>query len=451
MALTFSIPETITVHLGRPQASAANVTVPFTDYIKNVASSEIYPTWPESAIRANIYAQISIALNRIFTEYYRSRGYNFDITNSTQYDQSFVYGRDYFSNISEIVDNIFNSYVVRRGRIEPYFTEYCDGVNVTCRGLSQWGTVDLANQGYTPYEILQYYYGNDIDIVQGRVGSGVQSYPGRSLSIGATGGDVITIQSNLNRISKNYPLIPTITNPNGVYDVQTENAVKTFQRIFNLTPDGVVGMATWYQIRRVFFAIKQTNELFSEGITITDEARRFLAPLSLGASGNNVRAIQFYLRVLSYFIPQVPQIAVDGIFGPATENAVKSFQSYVGLNPDGIVGRATWNAIINQYDGIEKNLQTQYAITSLLPAPGYSLTIGSRGDDVRLLQENINTIARSNPSVPTVPVDGIYGEQTANAVRQIQRLDGLDPTGSVGPLTWNAIISRIFDISRFIG
>ena len=156
------IPNYITVHLGAPSENAPNVTVPFADYIKNVASSEIYPTWPENAIRANIYAQISYALNRIYTEYYPSRGYDFDITNSTTIDQSFVYGRDIFENISQIVDEIFNDYVIRSGSVEPYFTAYCDGREIQCNGLEQWGTVSLAEQGYTPFEILQYYYVNDI-------------------------------------------------------------------------------------------------------------------------------------------------------------------------------------------------------------------------------------------------------------------------------------------------
>ncbi|MBO7303509.1 MAG: spore cortex-lytic protein, partial [Clostridia bacterium] len=159
------IPETITVHLGAPNENAENVTLPFLEYITNVASSEIYPTWPENAIRANLYAQISFVLNRIYTEYYPSRGYDFDITNSTAYDQSFVKGRDYFENVAELAAELFNSYIVRQGSVEPLFSAYCDGREVECDGLSQWGTVSLANQGYTPYEILQYYYGNDINIV----------------------------------------------------------------------------------------------------------------------------------------------------------------------------------------------------------------------------------------------------------------------------------------------
>ncbi|MBO5670479.1 MAG: spore cortex-lytic protein, partial [Clostridia bacterium] len=159
------IPEYITVHLGQPDQPAENVRVRFQDYIKNVASSEVYPNWPESAIRANILAQISYALNRVYTEFYRSRGYDFDITNSTQYDQKFILNRDIFENISQIVDDIFNDYVVKQGTIQPYFTQYCNGTTTTCPGLSHWGTVDLAREGLVPYQILQRYYGDDINIV----------------------------------------------------------------------------------------------------------------------------------------------------------------------------------------------------------------------------------------------------------------------------------------------
>lgn len=436
-----TVPEYITVHLGRPDEPAENVTVPFNEYIKNVASSEIYPTWPESAIRANIYAQISLALNRIFTEYYPSRGYDFDITNSTQYDQAFVYGRDIFSNISEIVDEIFNNYVVKQGRVEPYYTEYCDGYRVQCKGLSQWGTVDLANKGYTPYEILQYYYGDDINISEANVGGVTESYPGTPLRLGSVGEEVRIIQMNLNRIRKNYPLIPKIASVNGIYGADTEEAVKVFQSIFDLTPDGVVGKATWYQIKRIYFAVKRLTELFSEGISVEDARRRFPYVIQKGDTGTPVETVQLYLLILSYFIPQIPPVTVDGIFGDETYNAVTAFQRYAGLTPDGIVGRNTWNAIINEFDNIAYNLQSDYGILSTIPAPGYILTTGSRGDTVRTMQEYINVIAKSNPEVPTVTVDGIYGDETANAVRVIQRLNGIEQTGEIGPVTWNAIVS----------
>ena len=236
------IPDFITVHLGRPDSSAKNVRVPFTGYIKNVASSEVYPTWPENSLRANIYAQISLALNRIYTEYYRSRGYNFDITNSTAYDQAYIDGRDIFGNISRIVDEIFNSYITKGNQIQPYFAEYCDGKNVTCKGMSQWGTVTLANQGRTPIQILRNYYGSDINLVSNVPVKNIrESYPGTLLRLGTVGEDVRTIQRQLNRIRRNYPSIPNIPQTNGVFEATTRAAVRQFQSIFNLAVDGIVG------------------------------------------------------------------------------------------------------------------------------------------------------------------------------------------------------------------
>jgi len=202
------IPDSITVHLGRPDREAQNVTVPFVDYIKNVASSEIYPTWPEAALRANILAQISFALNRVYTEWYRSRGYDFDITNSTAFDQSFVYGRDIFDNISRIVDETFDSYLRRENAVEPLFAAYCDGVEVSCSGLSQTGTVTLARQGLSPLEIIRYYYGDNIDLVTNApVGTFRPSYPGLPLRLGDTNNSVQQMQIRLNRIARNYPSI----------------------------------------------------------------------------------------------------------------------------------------------------------------------------------------------------------------------------------------------------
>ena len=296
------IPETITVHLGPPSSNAENVTIPFIDYIANVASSEIYPTWPESAIRANVYAQISFALNRIYTEYYRSRGYDFDITNSTGIDQSFVNGRDIFENIYQIVGEIFNDYISRRGNVEPLFAQYCDGIEVTCNGLSQWGSVDLANNGLTPYEILTYYYGNDIDIVKNAPVQSISiSAPERPLRLGSTGDAVRALQIRLNRISDNYPSIPKIAVPDGVFSFDTEEAVKKFQEIFSLTPDGVVGKATWYRTQFIYNAVKRLNELDSEGISLEEVTKQYDDSLKPGATGVNVANLQYLLNYLSAF------------------------------------------------------------------------------------------------------------------------------------------------------
>ena len=329
------IPERITVHLGRPDAYADNVTVPFIDYIKNVASSEIYPTWPDASLRANIYAQVTFALNRVYTEWYRSRGYNFDITNSTQYDQAFVYGREIFSNISDIVDELFNDYVRRQGSIEPLFTQFCNGTTVTCDGLSQWGTVELAQQGMTPYEILQYYYGNDIEIVvNAPVGSITPSYPGYPLGLGAGGRVVRILQLRLNRVSRNYPAIPKVS-VDGVYGEQTRDAVRTFQQIFNLNPDGIVGKATWYKLENLYVAVKNLSELQSEGYTFEDFSAQFPSALEYGFRGRAVAILQHRLNMVAAYYGTIPTVAVDGIFGEDTRRSVIAFQNRFGLNPDG--------------------------------------------------------------------------------------------------------------------
>lgn len=442
---TPTIPEFITVHLGTPSSDAENVRVTFPNYIKNVASSEIYPTWPENAIRANIYAQISYALNRVYTEYYRSRGYNFDITNSTQYDQAFVKNRDIFENISRIVDEIFNDYVVKQGQVQPYFTQYCAG---SCPGLSQWGTVPLAERGYTPYRILQNYYGNDINIVQNApIKSNVPSYPGTALRLGSVGEDVSDIQRQLNRIAVNYPSIPKIRNPNGIFEESTLAAVRKFQSIFNLAQDGIVGKETWYKIKYIYNAIKGLSELYSEGLSISDTQRQFPRVLKRGDRGVPVRTLQYYLAFLGFFNPDLPQIAVDGIFGQETYDAVLTFQKKNNLTVDGIVGRSTWNALQDAYNGVLRTLPPRYKSYAGLIYPGYFVTTGASGDVVRQLQRYLRVIGQNNSSVPVISVDGQYGSRTKAAVEAVQRLNGLEPTGQVGPITWNAIVELYQDYS----
>lgn len=433
------VPEFITVHLGKPNAAARNVRVPFAQYIKNVASSEIYPTWPENALRANIYAEITFALNRVYTEHYRLRGYDFDITNSTQFDQYYVEGRDIFENISRVVDDIFNDYVVKQGQIQPYFTQYCAG---TCEGLSQWGTVALANQGYTPYRILQYYYGNDIDIVKNApIKSNTTTYPGTPLRLGTGGEDVIEIQRELNRIAANYPSIPKISGSRGYFEQTTQNAVRQFQHIFNLESDGVVGKDTWYKIKRIYNGIKGLSELYSEGITISEAERKYERVLKKGSRGPSVKILQYYLCFLSYFNLKLPYVAVDGIFGDETRDAVLAFQSLYGLDVDGIVGRDTWDMIQNAYAGVLTSLPDEYRSYSSLLYPGYIITTGASGKVVEQLQTYLKTIAANNPSIPDVTVDGYYGEETKKAVLAVQKLEGIEQNGQVGVLTWNAIVN----------
>lgn len=351
------IPNPITVHLGAPSASAANVQVSFPDYVKNVASSEIYPTWPEASLTANIYAIITFALNRIYTEWYRSRGYNFDITNSPAYDQYFVYGRPVYESISRIVDRIFNEYVRRQGQNAPYFTSFCNGTTVSCQGMSQWGTVTLANQGLTPIQILRSYYPDDVEIAETNIITGVlSSYPGTPLRSGSTGLDVQTIQTYLNRIRRNYPAIPVITDEPGTFGDSTKNAVTSFQRIFGLSPDGIVGKSTWYKISSLYTSVTRLSDLDSEGNTLGIGTVPPSSILRQGSSGPDVITLQYLLDVISEYYPGIPAPAQDGVFGSGTQQSVIAFQRAMQLTPDGVVGPLTWRTLYEVYQGIEQNV-----------------------------------------------------------------------------------------------
>ena len=347
------VPQYITVHLGSPSSNAANVTVSFPDYVKNVASSEIYPTWDESALRANIFAIVSFALNRIYTEFYRSRGYDFDITNNTAFDQAFVNGRSFFSSVSVLVDELFNDYLRRPGFVEPLAAKFCNGTTVTCEGLSQWGSQNLAQQGYSDTQILRSYYGN-VEIVSNAPIRGiVSSYPGTPLRLGSTGPSVVVLQVSLNRIARNYPAIPKIPANDGIFGSRTEAAVRAFQEIFNLTPDGIVGPATWYRIVRIYTAVTALSELRSQGQQFYSINWSPPNVLQVGNTGEKVRLLQYMLSVLSEYIPSIPSLSVDGIYGPATRSAVLAFQRRAGLPETGTVGQTTWDMIYDQYSGIE--------------------------------------------------------------------------------------------------
>lgn len=255
------IPEYVIVHDGVPSDSTApNYWVRYRDYIKNVASCEIYSTWPESAIYANVLAIQSFTLNRVYTEWYRNQGYDFTITSSTAYDQKWVYGRNIYENIDYLVDTIFANYLSRPGVRQPIFTSYCDGNRVTCSGLSQWGSKYLGDEGYSAIEIIRYYFGNDMYINSADFISGVpSSWPGYDLGIGASGDKVRQLQNQLNRIARNYPAIPTLT-ADGIYGPATAEAVRIFQGIFNLPQTGVTDYATWYEISDIYVGVSRIAE-----------------------------------------------------------------------------------------------------------------------------------------------------------------------------------------------
>ncbi|MBQ8926775.1 MAG: peptidoglycan-binding protein [Oscillospiraceae bacterium] len=441
------IPKTITVHLGAPDESAADVTVPFPEYIKNVASSEIYPTWPENALRANIYAIVSFALNRVYTEWYRSRGYPFDITSVTQYDQKYIEGREIYDNISRLVDELFDDYIRRDGNLEPLFAAFCNGTTVTCAGLSQWGTVDLAKRGLTPYEILQNYYGEDIVIVKNApVRPNLPSYPGEPLGPGASGPAVQTAQIALGRIAWNYPALPKIGEANGQFDAATADAVRAFQRIFDLPETGIIDKATWYKIEYIYTSVKHLAELDSEGIAPGEFPTQYQGELSVGSDNEQVRGLQYFLAVVGAYYEDVLPIEITGEFDEATRDSVRSFQRIYGLPQTGTVDEETWNALYRAYAGIVESIPSEASAYVPIPYPGTVLQEGMTSDHIRILQEYLTYIHDTIPSIPAVRNTGYFGPITRSAVLAYQRYAGLNETGAVGAVTWDGIAGLYADL-----
>lgn len=349
--------------------------------------------------------------------WYRSRGYSFDITNSTAYDQAFVYGRTTYESINRIVDEIFNEYVRRQGQEAPYFTSFCNGTTTTCSGLSQWGTVTLAQRGLTPVQILRSYYPKDVEIATTNTVTGVlSSYPGTALRVGSSGLAVETIQTYLNRIRRNYPAIPQITDAAGTFGNSTRAAVAKFQSIFNLASDGIVGKATWYKISEIYTAVTRLAELNSEGTSLGIGTVPPSSVLRQGARGEDVITLQYLLNMISEFYPSVPSVTQDGIFGNGTRQAVIAFQQAKGLTPDGIVGAGTWRALYDTYRGIQNN------IPSVPPGGTDSSTVEyvvRAGDTLWLLAQRYGTTVDA-----IMRLNGLTSDELS--IGQVLRI----PTGS---------------------
>ena len=444
------IPNFVTVHLGKPGTAASNVRVAYKEYIKNVCTHEIYSTWPLAALEANILAQISLLLNRIFTEWYPSKGYAYDITNSTAYDQFYVHGGGYASNIGVIVDRIFNQYIRRQGHLEPFYAEYCDGIKADCPGMKQWGTESLARQGLNAFEILKRYYPSDIQIIQtNNISDNTSSFPGYSLAIGSTGPSVKWVQRLLNRITRDFPGIPNVGIPDGVYGQSTANSVSAFQRTFNLPVTGIVNSATWYEISRVFAAVTKLAELGSEGIFVGIGPTPPTTPIALGARGALVAQLQFLLNYISQYYPSIPPVVENAYFDQRTKDSVLAFQEYFSLVADGQVGPATWNMLYSVYKSIQKPEPPGPQPPPIQPYPGAPLRIGSTGSNVLLIQRILNHLSIYYPQIPRLAEDGIFGQGTHNAVVQFQTLFRILPIdGIVGPVTWNAIMTEFARITQ---
>lgn len=421
-AITPYIPERITVHLGAPDTGAENVTVSFSDYVKNVLSSEVYPTWEPAALRANALAVISFALNRIYTEYYRSRGYPFDITSSTAIDQKFINGRNIYENISALIDTLFTDYLRRQGVTEPLASKFCNGVTVTCAGLSQWGSQYLAQDGADSMQILRTYYGEDVELVTDAPVQDLQeSYPGTPVRRGDIGVNVSFLQVALNRISQNYPAIPKIP-VDAIFGAATEDAVRAFQSIFSLTVDGIVGRATWYALVMLYTAVLRLGELQSQGQTFYGYSWEYPEQIAPGEQGAKVTHLQYMLSVISQFNPAVQQPPVSGVFADTTEQAVMTFQRAYDLPETGTVDRQTWDRIYAQFAGIET---TVFGDTALFPFTRPPMAV-TEAD----LQEQLIAAAAAFPQLPAPQKTGRMDEATQTSLSVFQRLTGSPATGT---------------------
>ena len=436
------IPTFITVHIGAPEEAGRNINVSFIEYIKNVASGEIYPNWPIDSIKANVLAIISFALNRIYNEWYRSLGYNFDITSSSQYDQSFGVDRQFFEKISMVVDELFNDYIVKDGQVQPLFAQYCDGRITKCSGLSQWGTVGDANSGLGPINILKKYYGNNINIIyNASVEDNIMSFPGFDVELGTSGNFVKMLKIQLNRIGQNYPVIPVIKNDSVYFTVDMVDAVKKFQEVFNLKVTGVVDKSTWYKIKYIYNAVKKISDIYSEGISIDEASLVFSKKLVLGDKGNFIRALNYYLNTIAYFDDDIPYLELSGDeFTDDTLEMVIAFQNKYNISSTGEVNQETWKVLREKYKEIINNLDDQYVTYLDEFFPGRYLSRGMKGRDVLNLQKFLYIICKNKGDIPGVEVSSEFDRLTEDSVKYIQNKYGLLVNGVVGPSTWYRIV-----------
>ena len=449
-----TIPANIRVHLGQWQSPASNVSVPFIDYIKNVTSHEIFDHWPEQTIIANVYCIVSFTLNRIFTEFYRKRGVNFDITSTTHMDQKYVHGGIIGARISAVVDRIFNNYLAVIGHKEPFLSLYNDGIRVNLPGrLSQWGSYFDGLSGMNAWQIINKYFSQNLELrVCNNFNGVLESYPGRTLRLGDSGDDVRQMQLFLNGVIGFYT--NTIINPvDGVFGLSTRNSVLVAQRAWNLPQTGEIDRRTWYEISRRFAVRRALWEMHSQGLRIgigTTPPTRIIRlgdpvnPQDFATSALIVK-LQFLLDFISLYYPEIPFVAQTGRFDQLTNAGVRAFQSLFNLNVDGVVGPITWAMLYDVYWGIIEN--TTLPPPEIPPFPG-NLSVGSTGANVRLVQEAINIIAPNHPGrLGRVTVDGIFGNMTRDAIFAFQSIFGLPITGIVNQATWNRLMQEAFGSS----
>ena len=453
------IPNNIRVHLGSYRdASAPTVTVPFTTYIKNVVSHEIYDDWPLEAIKANLYCIISLTLNRIYTEMYRKEGYNFDITSYTNRDHKYEHGGIIKARFSQIVDEMFNNgvpYLAVIGHKEPFLSLYNDGHTANYPGrLSQWGSRDDGLRGMTAWQIIKNYYSQNLELrVSTDFGGVLESYPGYTLTLGSRGDAVRTMQLFLNRINGLYTSSYIINPVDGIFGNSTQNAVLFFQGNYNLSKTGNIDRVTWYKISQIYAIEKALWEMYSEGQRIGIGRTPPTQVVRLNDRGALIVELQFLLDFISMYHSEIPFVAQTSVFDALTREGVLAFQRLFAITADGIVGATTWRWLYDVYWGIMENTNVGGGggngggggtNPNIPQFPGTSLRVGSTGSNVRIVQEAINKLAEVTPGLWRIAADGIFGNGTRDAVMAFQRIFGLTVDGIVGPNTWRRLMEEAY-------
>lgn len=442
MQSQFSVfPGQITVHLGPPDSMADNITIPFYEYILNVASSELSPHWPENLLCADIYVIISLALNRIYSSLYPSLGYEFDITSSPEYDQKFIRGRETYCNISALAGTLMGSYITRRPAVGP-LEAYLPRDNET-----QAYAFELANRGYSPIEILKRLYGNDISIIKNVPLEGCKApETGFPIMIGSRSPGIARIQIILNRISDCFPTIPKIPNIDGIYGESTADAVAELKRVTGLLSDnqkdnGILGRSEWCAMMQLYQSIINLEKSGPVPRVASDT-------IAYGDEGPDVAALQRMIGCLSCFYCGVRRPEVDGIFGDETLNSLIDAQRALGVTPDGIAGHETIDALRAAIRGAYRATPGDFADCDCTEFLGEELRLGSEGEVVAELQRYLSDISSRLPDLPPIAVTGYFGNHTRASVLAAQKLLDLRQTGNVDAETWDAIASLWSDLQR---
>ena len=441
-----TIPAYVTVLLSDNFKTGETITVSFPDYIKGVASATLDCKMHEQALTALLYAQISFALYRINSKYYRNKKYAFDITDDPDIDQPFIYNGIVCRKINDTVDRIFTEYISYDLSVQPIEARVCYKQTQGCKGMSLDGCIELALNGKNYETILKYYYGDNIYIEKNAKISGLQtdSLLTGPLNAGDMGRNVSGLQIALNRISSNYKTISKIENVDGVYNEITSKSVCDFQRIFNLSETGNVDKCTYHKLMYVYDSVRKINYLVKEGEKMSYIPSTLKTDLKYGSMGNNVKILQYYLLFISVFEKRIPPLEVIGYFGDKTYQSVISFQRVFGLVPNGIVDNEVWNTLINVYRGTYSSLPKNVFSSCAKDYPGYIMLLGSDGEGVKNMQEYLNTLSKKYEELPECDVNGYFDEQTENTVKIFQKMFGIKDTGVVSSTTW-AMISRIYN------